>query len=223
MEIVQLPDDIEQVLASLPIPDTPSFIAKMERFRLFLLAENEKYNLTRLTSPDEFWIKHIIDSLYILKFFPELSTNPLAIADIGAGAGFPSIVLVSAMPKLKMTAIESSHKKTDFIRQAKELLKLDNLQVVSARAREISAKQEWRNRFDIITARAVSSCKELFCETSPMLRKNGKFIFYKTPKQAETEICEIRNFSKTSGFKWHCTDNFKLPKDMGERTFIYTR
>jgi 16S rRNA (guanine527-N7)-methyltransferase len=108
------------------------------------------------------------------------------------------------------------------MRRASGLLKLKNMAVATARAREISAKQEWRNSFEIITARAVSSCWEIFCETRPMLKKNGKYIFYKTPRQAETELCEIRNLSKISGFKWDCTENFSLPRDLGERTFIFS-
>lgn len=219
---IQVSPEIEESLRSFNIPDMPSFLSTMENFRLFLTEENEKYNLTRLTGPDEFWIKHVIDSLYAVKFFPELKTMPLKIADIGAGAGFPSIVLASAFPSLKLTAVESSHKKTDFMRRATGILKLKNMSVATARAREISAKQEWRNSFEIITARAVSSCWEIFCETRPMLKKNGKYVFYKTPRQAETELSEIRNLSKISGFKWDCTENFNLPREMGERTFIYS-
>ena len=219
---IKLSADIETTLNSFNIPDMPLFLETMEKFRLFLTEENEKYNLTRLTGSDEFWIKHVIDSLYIVKFFPELKRAPLKVADIGAGAGFPSIVLAAAFPCLKLTAIDSSHKKTDFMRRATGVLKLKNMAVATARAREISVKQEWRNSFEVITARAVSSCWEIFCETIPMLKKNGKYVFYKTPRQTETELCEIRNMSKISGFKWDCTETFSLPQNMGERTFIFS-
>jgi 16S rRNA (guanine527-N7)-methyltransferase len=218
---IKLSSDIEAALNLFNIHDMPLFLETMEKFRLFLTEENEKYNLTRLTGPDEFWIKHVIDSLYIANFFPEIKSASLKIADIGAGAGFPSIVLAAAFPALKLTAVDSSHKKTDFMRRASGVLKLKNLAVATARAREISVKQEWRNSFEIITARAVSTCWEIFCETRPMLKKKGKYVFYKTPRQVEAELCEIRNLSKISGFKWECTENFSLPQNLGERTFIY--
>ena len=218
---IKLSSDIEAALNLFNIHDMTLFLETMEKFRLFLTEENEKYNLTRLTGPDEFWIKHVIDSLYIANFFPEIKSASLKIADIGAGAGFPSIVLAAAFPALKLTAVDSSHKKTDFMRRASGVLKLKNMAVATARAREISVKQEWRNSFEIITARAVSTCWEIFCETRPMLKKKGKYVFYKTPRQVETELCEIRNLSKISGFKWECTENFSLPQNMGERTFIY--
>jgi len=213
--------EIEKLIASFGISDTASFMSDMEKFRLFLIEENEKYNLTRLTSPDEFWIKHVIDCLYILKYYPELKTVPLKLADIGSGAGFPALILARACPSLKISAIESSIKKSDFISRTSKLISLSNLSVVPRRAHELSEKKEWRFYFDVITARALSSCREIFRETRPLLNKTGRYILYKTPRQAETELCEIRNFTAQAGFRWNCTETFKLPADMGERLFIH--
>ena len=59
-----------------------------------LLSENKKYNLTRIREENDFWNKHIADSLSIAKFFPELRENRLKLADVGCGAGFPALVRI---------------------------------------------------------------------------------------------------------------------------------
>ncbi len=215
--------ELKVIISQFGIADNPAFESSMMEFHRYLSEENEKYNLTRITSPEEFWIKHVIDSLYIVKYYPELGKGHFRIADIGAGAGFPSIVLAAAFPKLQLTAVESSHKKADFMRRASALLKLRNLAVETVRAREMAARKEWKLKFDIITARAVTTSMETYFDTRAMLRLDGRFIFYKTPRQAETEIGEIRKLTAThAGIKWDSTETFSLPQGMGERLFIYS-
>lgn len=214
--------EIRDIILSFKIPDYAAFESSMMEFHRYLSEENEKYNLTRLTSPDEFWIKHVIDCLYIAKFFPEIASSRLKVADIGAGPGFPSIVLACAFPALHITAVESTHKKTDFMRRTSALLKMKNFSVETVRAREMAARKEWKRRFDIITSRAVSTSMEIYGEARGMLKQDGRYIFYKTPRQAETELCEIRKLTVTHGLKWNCTDAFSLPQNLGERIFIYS-
>ncbi|HCE42929.1 MAG TPA: 16S rRNA (guanine(527)-N(7))-methyltransferase RsmG [Lentisphaeria bacterium] len=214
--------ELNEILKSFNITGYPAFEASMMKFYAYLAEENEKYNLTRLTTPDEFWIKHVIDVLYIVRYFPEIASSNFKVADIGAGAGFPSIVLACAFPNLHITAIDSSHKKTDFMRRASELLELKNLSVLTVRAREMAAKREWKLKFDIITARAVSTSTDIYSEARGMLRKNGKYIFYKTPRQSETELGDIRKLTVTHAVKWNCTEPFSLPRNLGERIFIYS-
>lgn len=213
--------NIEDFCGLCAIPDSPYFIRRCKILRDFLTEENKKYNLTRLTSSYEFWIKHIADSLFIVKFFPEIITVDLLIADIGCGAGFPSIVLASAFPNIKVTAVDSSRKKANFVETAGKMLDLRNLSVVTMRAGEMARCNKWTGKFDIITARAVSDSKSLFAEVRNMLKQNGKIILYKTPSQVEKEICEIRKFSAGYGFDWDKTSSFSLPAAAGKRQFLW--
>ncbi len=216
----QLTEEIRNLIASFGIGDEASFTSDMEKFRIFLSEENEKYNLTRLTSPADFWIKHVIDSLYILKYFPEIKTASLKVADIGSGAGLPAIIIAKACPNLRLAAVDSSAKKSDFIVRAAGLLSLKNLSVVNLRANDMAKKKEWWRHFDIITARAVSTGCEIFRETRNMLGPKGRYVLYKTPRQAETELCELRNLTGKEGYMWDCTETFNLPENMGARVFI---
>ncbi|MFZ2654682.1 MAG: 16S rRNA (guanine(527)-N(7))-methyltransferase RsmG [Victivallales bacterium] len=217
-----LSPELSEILQSFKIANYPAFESSMMKFYGYLSEENEKYNLTRIRTLDEFWIKHVIDILYLARYFPETATAHLKVADIGSGAGFPSIVLACAFPNLHITAVDSSHKKTDFMRRASDLLELKNLSVITVRAREMAARREWKLKFDIITARAVSTSTDIYSEARGMLRNGGRYIFYKTPRQAETELGEIRKLTVTHAVKWNCTGTFNLPQDMGERVFIFS-
>lgn len=209
-----------EFIKKIGITDFESFIGKCEFFRRQLMEENRKYNLTRITSDEEFWIKHVADSISIAMFFPEIKKEKIVMADIGCGAGFPSVILASAFEKLSVFAIESSGKKADFANFIAQELKLTNFAIVNKRAREMSDSGKWNVFFDIITARAVKA-ETVFRETRRMLKKNGKMIFYNTPADLESKLCEIRRFSEKSQFRWDITPVFSLPMDSGRRLFIY--
>ena len=197
------------------------FIEQCSRLYPFLCEENKKSNLTRILSEEDFWIKHVADSLLLFDFKPDLAGKGISIADLGCGAGFPSLILAMALPEASVTAIDSIVKKTDFVVRAGELLGLKNLQVVTGRGRELAAKSEWVGKFDFITARAVSEAKKVFREVRRMVKPGGEIILYKTPEAAEKEICEVRKISPS--FKWNISRTYSLPEERGCRCFLSGR
>lgn len=203
-----------------PPADLDTFYAKSAKLYSFLCKENQQNNLTRILDEEEYWIKHVYDSLLLTEALPTLSENNVEIADLGCGAGFPSLIIASAFPQVKVTAIDSIGKKTTFVQKAGVLLSLDNLDVINGRGRELAAKKDFQGRYDFITARAVSDLKTVFREVRRMLKPEGKIILYKTPKTAETEICDFRKKNSHSDFEWGLTDTFSLPGDKGERVFV---
>jgi 16S rRNA (guanine527-N7)-methyltransferase len=205
-------------LKNLPA-DVETFYAKFADLYTLLCSENRKNNLTRITDENDYWIKHIYDSLLVADSFPEITRKGVTIADLGCGAGFPSIVLAAAFPEIHVTAIDSIGKKTAFVQKAAEELQLDNLEVITGRGRELAAKEKFQNRFDYITARAVSELKTIFRESRRMLKPTGKMILFKTPKTVESEICEVRRITEKSGFTWNLSSNYTLPENKGERVF----
>ena len=200
--------------------DIDYFCEQCSRLYPFLCEENKKSNLTRILSEEDFWIKHVADSLLLLDYKPEIANTGTSIADLGCGAGFPSLILAMAFPDISVTAIDSIAKKTDFVTRAGEFLKLNNLQVITGRGRELAAKAEWSEKFDFITARAVSEAKKVFREVRRMLKPSGEILLYKTPEAAEKEICEVR---KISGLEWNISPLFNLPEDKGCRCFLSGR
>jgi 16S rRNA (guanine527-N7)-methyltransferase len=202
------------------VKNPADFTDRCAVLRLFLEAHNSHVNLTRLTSPEDFYLKHAADSLSIACIFPEITTDKFSIADIGCGAGFPSLILAMAYPQLDITAIDSIGKKTTFVQLAAERLGLSNITVVHRRSAELNCLKEFQNKFDIVTARAVAPSPKIFREANRFIRKGGRYIFYKTPQQAAEEEKELARIKE---MVWQNSPVFSLPGDAGERVFTCGR
>ena len=198
------------------VGDPERFCALCAQLYELLSEVNAHTNLTRISSRSEFEIKHVADSLAAARFIPEIASAPWRVADVGCGAGFPSLVLAAAFPQLEVTAIDSTHKKIAFVAEAARRLGLGNINPVAGRAVELARKPEFHERFDLVTARAVAAAEKLFPECRRMIAPHGRMVFYKTPNQAE----ELAAISKISGFRWSATPEFELPENSGSRLFI---
>ena len=208
---------LAEFAAAAGIAEPESFAAKCERLREFLEECNRQVNLTRITGRTDFELKHAADSLSIFHAFPELLTAPVELADIGCGAGFPSLILALAAPALRVTAIDSTGKKTAFVASAAARLGLTNVRAVHGRAVELNRKPEFRHRFAVVTARAVAASARICGECRNFPAPGGRFIFYKTPAQAEAEMPELQKLPDT---RWRITPAFSLPENAGERCFV---
>lgn len=202
--------------ATCRVADPERFAQLCGRFFELLSAANAEFNLTRITSREDFEVKHVIDSLAVARIFPELAEKPWRIADIGCGAGFPSVVLAAAFPDLQLTAIDSTHKKIAFVAAAARELGLDNLHPVAGRAVELVRRPEFAGRFDVVTARAVATAEKLCREGRKMLVRGGRFILYKTPGQTE----ELAALAGDGSISWQATPEFSLPGGAGKRLFF---
>lgn len=142
---------------------------------------NCQINLTAIKERNEFYLKHYYDSIY---YFQEYDAPCGTLADIGSGGGFPGIVLGIFYPEVEITLIESIGKKCRFLEQAVKELELSNIKVRNTRVENI--KDE---KYDIITARGVSTVKELLNNTKNISHSNTKWIMYKGEK-LESELKE---------------------------------
>jgi 16S rRNA (guanine527-N7)-methyltransferase len=198
------------------VKDIDSFVDKITKFKNYLSQENKKHNLTRIESDDDFWNKHICDSLSIAKVFPEMAREKFSIIDIGCGAGFPSFVLAAAFENLTITAIDSVGKKTEFLNRASEIIGLNNLKVSHVRSREYKTEE----KFDIITARAVGEVYKIFKDSKKLLRDGGRYLLYKTPENIDEDLFKTNKLSKKLKFTWERTEDFSLPAGDGKRLFV---
>lgn len=214
--------NLAEYAARCGVADGAAFARRAEALRVLLKEANQTTNLTRITEPADFALKHAADSLAVARFFPEFACEKLAVADIGCGAGFPSLILALAFPQLTVTAIDSTAKKTAFVRQAAAALQLKNLTVVTGRSCELNRKAEFQHAFDRVTARAVAASDVLSCDASKFLRPGGKFVFYKTPEQAAEEVPRLRAGTAKTKRKWQVTAPFELPENAGTRLFVYS-
>lgn len=170
-------------------------LKQFETFYLDLVKENEKFNLTRITTRDEVYALHFYDSLMVSKAMEEKDERRLL--DIGSGAGFPGIPLKIAFPHLSVTMIEATNKKVDFINNEIKNLGLINVRTLHLRAEDFTEIAS----FDYVTCRAVGSLNDTLSYTLPFLRIGGSFIAMKSVLNGADEIKEAEKEIKHMGGK----------------------
>ena len=189
-----------------------SYIPQFYRFASLLLEENKKHNLTALRDISDVWVRHFADCLLFADFF---GGEHKTMVDVGCGGGFPSIPLASVCKNLKITAMDSTKKKTDFVAMAAEELGLTNYSSLCARAEEVGRNKVYRERYDIATARAVAALPVLAEYCLPLVKVGGVFAAYKG-KDAENEIAEAEPMIANLGGKIEKTEKRILRDPNGE-------
>lgn len=157
---------------------------------LALLAE-ERASVSSVVD-ERAWQVHVVDSLTGLEV-DELR-EASRIADIGAGAGFPGLVLAIALPSAQLDLIESVGRKCEFMRRAIEAAGIPNASVFNTRS-EDWARAEGREAYDAVTARAVGRLSTLAELASPLLKPNGVLVAWKG-KRDEDEERQLENASE---------------------------
>lgn len=201
-------------LEKLGINLTEEQIQKLERFYELLILWNEKMNLTRITEKEEVYLKHFYDSLTLAKVvnLKEVAT----LCDVGSGAGFPGIVLKIVFPNLKIILIDSLQKRVNYLNAISKDLGLKEIVAIHTRCEDYAKVN--REKFDIVTARAVANLKVLSELCVPMVKVNGYFIAMKA--NAEEEIKESKNILNELNAKIDVVEEFNLPKEESKRTLI---
>lgn len=192
-------------------------LAQFERYFELLVEWNEKMNLTGITEKDAVYEKHFFDSI-ALAFYMDL-TKAGSLADIGSGAGFPSIPLKIMFPHLQITIVDSLNKRISFLKHLAEQLNLNDVQCVHGRAEDIARLPEHRDHYDVVTARAVARLNVLneFC--LPFVRQGGMFAAMKGAK-SEEEVQEAGASFRALKGKMIGQHELKLPFEQSERHII---
>ena len=128
------------------------------------------YNLTAVREQSKMISHHLLDSLAVLPYI-----NADSLIDVGSGAGLPGIPLALARPEMRVTLLDSNHKKTTFLQQACIELKLDNVSVISERAEAFHPPV----RFDAVISRAFTDLSEFVKLTRHLLKPGGAWLAMK--------------------------------------------
>ena len=163
----------------LSIETSEKFYALTER----MLEENEKYNLTAITDPDKIILNHYADCAALAVQLPKNAK----IADIGCGAGFPTLPVAILRPDVTILGVDSTAKRIAYVNESARLLGLSNVTAVAMRAEDGGKSAEYREKFDVVTARAVAEMRVLSELCLPYARVGGQFIAMKG-KNAEFEL-----------------------------------
>ena len=173
---------------------TKQQLEKFEKYYELLVFYNSKFNITAITDKEEVYKKHFIDSLLGVD---KISGKTLI--DIGSGGGFPAIPLKIYNENLKVTLVEATGKKCEFLKAVIHELGLLGVQVINDRAELLIKKEGMREGFDVCTARAVARLNTLAEYCMPFVKVNGLFVAYKG--DAAEEIDEAQNAVKILGGK----------------------
>ena len=203
---------MQEILANLFEKINTQKAEDFEKFRALLLEYNQKYNLTSILEKEDVYHKHFLDSAAGAHLFKENAT----VAEIGSGAGFPSMVLKILRPDLQLSLFESVGKKCEFLHAVVDNLGLSNVNIYSKRAEDLARESIHREQYDIATARAVARMNTLSEYCLPFVRVGGAFVAYKSGDT--TEIEEAKSAYKTLGAKLKTLVQYELPEGYGERT-----
>ena len=197
-------------------------LERLEFFRTDLEQANRTLNLTRITSREDFWIKHVADSLSLGLALPTVLRQPAAVADIGFGAGFPLLPLAWANPALEITGFEAKQKKALFVREEAVKLGLANVRIVSQQAREAARSQAYAGAFDIVVARAVKDGPYMVRHCRQFLRPSrpSALVLYKTPATVQQELDKTKREAARYELHVHVSQEITLPYKAGTRQFI---
>jgi 16S rRNA (guanine527-N7)-methyltransferase len=152
-----------------------------QAFQLYqteLLSWNARFNLTAITDSEGIQVRHFLDSLSCLLAIGDIQQGQSMI-DIGSGAGFPSLPLKIVFPGLRLTLLEATGKKTDFIQHMVDTLQLRSVTVIHARAERAGHHPLHRETYDWVTARAVAAMPTLVEYLMPFCRLGGHCLAQK--------------------------------------------
>lgn len=145
-----------------------------------LIDWNRWMNLTAITEYDKVQINHFLDSLMVLCAWKPSTNNPHPrVIDIGTGAGLPGIPLKIVFPEIRLTLLDSTNKKINFLNNIKQKLGLDDIEVVTGRAEEIARKSQYREQFDLVLARGIAAMTALAELALPFCKIGDRLVAHK--------------------------------------------
>ena len=187
-------------------------LRNLAKYYDLLINWNEKINLTAITDRSSVYLKHFYDSLTITKVIDLNKINSLC--DIGTGAGFPGIVLKIFYPHIKLTLVDSLNKRIIFLKEVIKELNLKEVEAIHMRAEEYARSN--REKFDMVTARAVASFNVLLEYSIPIVKTNKYFVAMRGKDDIFDSSKEL-NLLNSGIIK---TSKFKLPIEKSERTIL---
>lgn len=191
----------------------------IERFGLYyreLTDWNERFNLTAIRDKAGIQVKHFLDSLTIVSVAPKM---PESIIDIGTGAGFPGLALKIVWPGAKLTLVESIKKKANFCQHVVETLGLKDVLVLAQRAEEVGQNLQYREKYALVTARAVAAMPVLLEYLLPLAKPGGLVVMQKGENGAK-EAEESQKVMRKLGGDLKEVRQVYLPEVEGDRYLI---
>ena len=169
-------------IAAMGLDVNPAQQDKLMNYLALMFKWNAVYNLTSLRDPMQMVTHHLLDSLAAVPAFAAAQN----LLDVGSGGGLPGIVLAIVRPDMKVSMIDTVHKKTAFLTQVKAELGLANVTVYTARVEQLQVS----DKFDVITSRAFADLSDFVNWSSHLLADGGRYIALKgvAPKDEQERL-----------------------------------
>lgn len=155
----------------------PDLLGKLDVYLELLMLWNARVNLTAIRDPEQIVTRHFGESLFAARQLFDPAAPPLALADVGSGAGFPGVPMKLWSPHLRLTLIESQNKKATFLREVIRALELPEAEVFCGRA------EQWGKTADVVTMRAVEQFERVLPVAAEVTAPGGKLCLLIGGKQ----------------------------------------
>jgi 16S rRNA (guanine527-N7)-methyltransferase len=202
-EIVQAIELLSERAEKLSVRFSDRQSDKLARFLEHLEQYNQHTNLVSNAAPKVVALEHLLDSMSLIESvshqIEKRKKGASRLIDIGSGAGFPGLILAIMFADLDVTLMDSIEKKTRFLEATADLLDLQNVSVLTERAESIAHHPQYRETFDIATARAVGGSGMIVELALPLLNLGGVLILQKTESQLVDESHKARKAAKLLG------------------------
>lgn len=193
-------------------------LERLNKYTEMLVETNKTLNLTAITDPDDILYKHFIDSLTLLNAVN--LKDSAKVIDVGTGAGFPGVVLLTARPDLKITLLDGTNKRLCFISEVLDEIGL-HAEILHQRAELAGKERQYREQFDLVTARAVADMSVLSEYCLPFAKVGGIFAPMKAAK-ADDELFRAKSAVALLGGNILEVKRFNI-ENCGERCIIITK
>ncbi len=195
-------------------------LALFRAFRREFLLWNSRINLVSIRTPLDLPIKHCVDSLLCV---PLIEKRDGTLLDIGTGAGFPGIPLKIVIPSLSVSLLDSSRKKTSYLKEVAARLRLEGVRVIHGRVEQIAADAQYAGAFDTVVSRAAFKLSDLLMLGSRFLSGDSRLIAMKG-KDVASELEAARSALDRTGLRKSQCGEMRLPVLGGTRNLlVFTR
>jgi 16S rRNA (guanine527-N7)-methyltransferase len=193
----------------------PELLLRFVQHARLVLEGNRRMNLTAITEPREVAAKHYLDSWRVTRLWPIMGRSVL---DVGTGAGFPGIPVALGEPQARVTLLDSTQKRVDFVAQSIRSLGIQNATAVWGRAEDFLA----RNDFDLVLMRGLSSVRENVRLLRKVRHSLKDLILYKGPSWSR-EMRAAEREAERLGFRLDTVLEHELPEGLGKRALLVYR
>ena len=141
---------------------------------------NQQLNLTRITAPEDFWEKHLWDSLQgVGAWLTVPLSSPQRVIDIGTGGGFPGLPVALVFPQWSITLLDATQKKIAALTDLYQALGLSNVVARAQRVEALAHQPDQRETYDLALLRAITGANTSAEYALPLLKLGGQAVLYR--------------------------------------------